>query len=1123
MPTAGEYQFMPTIAPNATELGAGVFGTPEAELGPTLTQCQQILTSVEQALRDNIQGCLNECHGSLGVCHACVLGNLERDLARVGSAVAACSERLLRDAGGTMRELWGAAFGAGVPAPTDAQLSAALAGQPIPEPAESGEPAADVFAVDPAVLAAGAALADDAIGMSKPVIATCPAPFLADVLGDGSEVWVFSQPIYDAAGNYLRCDTRSSVLPPGTQVTGGPTPDQVPPLPSPIDGGGPVPPVPLPEPGQPVPTLPGGNGNVPGGVPAPIYTGPIQTPPTYPLPPQTTPVLASGGPTASEYSGMPGMIANLFPPRPAPTTPPPPQEPTSGLPPAPPPVQPPPPPGNGFGQTYVIANPPDDCVPPRLYSSDTSQILAAGTPIGDGSFVLAGPFGTGTDGGQAALSWINQNPGTVGQYWKPDQCSGTPPPAPSPPPVTCPTCGAGFHWGVDANGNPTCIRDCSCPPPPAGPPPTTPPSDGEKPPGPPVEFKPHGISFCDPATAQTISQTLELIGSQGDPDKLREVVLGLTGGNREEARTFLQTLRDELDSSGFFTKLFTGVITAAGTIVSKIAAPILTADDPGGCNSRAFGEFSLANAMVGLLNHFGMTAPATIASYRNTLNYLCQWHIPSTQELTAAWARGWLEPEEWDYGVKLNGDCLPWQKKLRELARVRIGITDAYRLWKLDKIDSDEFKRALIEQGVDWERDQGFWGDAVQQYPGMQDLVRMMMRDVEDPAVIERFKLDAEFDDKWTGTLKQWGAAQGVPDDVALRYWRAHWQAPSPQQIFEWVHRLRGDDRDPNDPFAQVTVTLDDARKFLQIADYVPGLIDAYVATSYRPFTRVDIRRMWRVGVFTTKAEVRRAYRDLGSDQGHAEKLADFTVKTEAAARAKFLGKTGEADVTRALVRGLISEDEARTLYQEAGLEAEQTEARIKAAGIRADIDDRNRVRESLRKRFFMGEFTAGQLQGELSAAGVPTDTVSRLARVWQAERNARQKHPTIDMLCKWWMRNLITLDDFFTRVRNLNYPERDALLVVQNCQIGLQELRQKELERETKRVEQAAKTRAKEAAAAARLARPYTVVKPRVSIGTQRRHTESTTRTNGSVKTTVVDTLTDQQTEPPTPPPIVP
>ena len=1035
MPTAGEYSVIPDLTPSATDLSTVPVGTPEQAVGPILTECQQILSSIEQALTDDIQACLNECHGSLGVCHACVLGNLERDLGGAGITLDKCDGKIIQDAGATMRELWLVAMGAGIPPPTDDQLAAALAGQPIPEPPADAAPAADVLATPSGVTDAAAALVADINELAKPRIDTTPAPFLADILPDGQEVWVFTQPVYDAQGNLARVDTRTQIFEPGTQVTGGPTPT--------ADGAT-----------SPTPTV------------TPIYQGPI------------TPL--TGVPTTSPIGSQPGSGTTN---------------------------------GSVTAEYWVICNVNGSRFVLTSYAPGyTFQQLRQVTTGSDQWFTGFGPYPT-YDAAAAALPTVDCGTGPP-----PPTNGGTPPPPPPPAP-TCPTCGAGYHFATDANGNPVCVPDCSCPACP-----TLPGGGGGPQPPTPEEAKPavNGIEFCDPTGWQSVGGTIDQLGGSWDSAGFVDALQGAF--SFDPAASWTDILKQIV---GFPIRLQGAIVSGVVDLVDNLLNLIPVGSIPGGasgsCQSPAYHGYSLTNALVGFMAHFGLAPPAMVASYRNTLNYLCQWQIPSTPELNAAWARNWVNSDEWEYGVKLNGSCVPWQKRVRELSRLRIGITDAYRLFKLGKLSDEEFLNSWREQGIDIDRDLGRWSETVLVYPPTADLIRMMVRDVEDESVVADYQLDAEFGDKWTGTLRQWGQAQGLTDDVARRYWRAHWQAPAPTQIFEWVHRLRPIDRDPADPNADVVFTRADAEKALRIADYVPGLIDAYLATSYKPLTRVDVRRMWRVGTFTSKDQLRRAYLDLGYDANRAQQLADFTERSEASARAKFTGATSDLDVTKALIAGLLDEGEARQLYTEAGLTDEQQTARIRAANIRADISDRKRILDSLRKRFFMGEFNLPQLQGELSAAGLPGDRAAQLSRVWNAEREARQKHPTIDMLCKWWSRNLITLDDFFQRVRNLNYKEADALLVVQNCQVGLQELRQKELERETARIEQKKKQAAREAAAAIRAARPYTVVKPRVSLGPQARHTVQRRGTNGKFTTTVTDTLTSEQTEPPTPPPIVP
>lgn len=103
--------------------------------------------------------------------------------------------------------------------------------------------------------------------------------------------------------------------------------------------------------------------------------------------------------------------------------------------------------------------------------------------------------------------------------------------------------------------------------------------------------------------------------------------------------------------------------------------------------------------------------------------------------------------------------------------------------------------------------------------------------------------------------------------------WAAHWSLPSPQQGFEMYHRLsRLPKEDPR------YFGLEDLRTLLKqqdiLADYRPRL----EAIAFAPLTRVDVRRMYQLGVLS-KPEVVEAYIQLGYDETNAKRLADFVEK----------------------------------------------------------------------------------------------------------------------------------------------------------------------------------------------------------------------------------------------------
>lgn len=149
-----------------------------------------------------------------------------------------------------------------------------------------------------------------------------------------------------------------------------------------------------------------------------------------------------------------------------------------------------------------------------------------------------------------------------------------------------------------------------------------------------------------------------------------------------------------------------------------------------------------------------------------------------------------------------------------------------------------------------------------QQIPNVSDLIRMSVREAFSEDVSRAFGHDADF----PGEVVDWAAKQGLSADWVRRYWRAHWELPSPQMGYEMMHRG--------------VIDLDTMRTLLRTADYAPFWRDKLIAIAYAPYTRVDARRMYGLGVLT-REQVKRAYLDLGYDNDKAEHLTEFTVRYE--------------------------------------------------------------------------------------------------------------------------------------------------------------------------------------------------------------------------------------------------
>jgi len=153
--------------------------------------------------------------------------------------------------------------------------------------------------------------------------------------------------------------------------------------------------------------------------------------------------------------------------------------------------------------------------------------------------------------------------------------------------------------------------------------------------------------------------------------------------------------------------------------------------------------------------------------------------------------------------------------------------------------------------------------------PNPTDLVRFELREVfreEDRAKALVIPPSSDF----LKYMKEWG----FNDYHAASYWAAHWELPSPIQAYEMFQRLRPDKFRPGISFEK-----EDLSKLLRVLDYRPDFIERLIQIAYQPITRVDIRRMWAMGVIETEEDLYGRYLDLGYSPEDAEYMVRFTLK----------------------------------------------------------------------------------------------------------------------------------------------------------------------------------------------------------------------------------------------------
>lgn len=158
------------------------------------------------------------------------------------------------------------------------------------------------------------------------------------------------------------------------------------------------------------------------------------------------------------------------------------------------------------------------------------------------------------------------------------------------------------------------------------------------------------------------------------------------------------------------------------------------------------------------------------------------------------------------------------------------------------------------------------WFRYPSQMPNAQDLVRFQLREVFDPLLRQELltpypALDFVNHMQYLGFNRYW----------AESYWAAHWQLPAVGQAFEMFQRLRPEKN------LDRAFNRDDLKRLLTRLDILPAYHEQLIDIAYQPITRIDVRRMYKLGFFKTVEDLSAAYQDIGYSPDDSFKLAEFT------------------------------------------------------------------------------------------------------------------------------------------------------------------------------------------------------------------------------------------------------
>lgn len=307
--------------------------------------------------------------------------------------------------------------------------------------------------------------------------------------------------------------------------------------------------------------------------------------------------------------------------------------------------------------------------------------------------------------------------------------------------------------------------------------------------------------------------------------------------------------------------------------------------------------------------------------------------------------------------------------------------------------------------------------------PTPNDLIYLQVKEAFNDTASQRF----HHDEGDTSQVREWAKKQGLSEDWVKRYWRAHWNSPSPQQVFEMLQRLRPGTTDN-------PVTMEDVKTYLQMADYSPFWRERLTEISYLPFTRVDVRRMYKTRTLDENG-VKQAYLDNGYDEKHAQALTEFTIAYEAEEETGIVRQS----VISAYSDGMIDRAKASSMLKSGGYDDISIAFYLDSVDFDQQQQTNKVILNSIKAKYINGDLDETSVNNEINKLNLPSERTLALLEQWTIARDNQIQQPTQSQVEKFVELGIATIEDYKRISKLRGYTEESIEWNIKRIQIELQ------------------------------------------------------------------------------------
>jgi hypothetical protein len=177
---------------------------------------------------------------------------------------------------------------------------------------------------------------------------------------------------------------------------------------------------------------------------------------------------------------------------------------------------------------------------------------------------------------------------------------------------------------------------------------------------------------------------------------------------------------------------------------------------------------------------------------------------------------------------------------------------------------------------------------------------------------------------------------------------------------------------------------------------------------------------MHSMGVLTDE-ELIKAYKDIGYDQTHAEKLAEFTKRYNADAHKKLT----LAQIIKAYRSTLLSRPEAATYLGNLGFAQEFVEWHLTNADFEETLENQAFYINAAKNKYIDGLWDDLTVRKALGVLNLPGARIEALITQWSTQRITDTKIPSKTDLDKFFRAKIISEDNYKEEMARLGYSWR--------------------------------------------------------------------------------------------------